>query len=70
MKLLNLIKKVGIGGSLLQEEHTLLNYKVNLMIPELFDQDLSHGHDIDIQKDILVKAHYKVEEIQEIIYMK
>jgi len=42
---LNLIRKVGIGGSFLQEEDTLLNYKKYLMVPELFDHSLSQGYE-------------------------
>ena len=61
-EILSLIRKVGIGGSFLQEEHTLLNFKKNLMVPELFDHTLSQGYENDIKKDMLVKAHDKVEK--------
>jgi len=60
---LNLIRKVGIGGSFLQEEDTLLNYKKYLMVSELFDHSLSQGYEKDVQKDILEKAHQKVKKI-------
>ncbi|MCL5073632.1 MAG: trimethylamine methyltransferase family protein [Actinobacteria bacterium] len=62
-ELLELVRKVGIGGSFLQEENTLFNYKKYLMVPELFDHTLSQGYDNDIQKDMLIKAHDKVEKI-------
>lgn len=62
-EILELIRKVGIGGSFLQEEHTLYNYKQYLAVPELFDHTLLQGYDSDIQKDILLKAHQKVDQI-------
>ncbi len=61
--ILSLIRQVGIGGSFLQEENTLLNYKKHLMIPELFDHTLSKGFEEDIKHDILEKAHGKVQKI-------
>ena len=60
---LNLIRKVGIGGSFLSEEDTLLRYKDYLMIPELFDHTLSKGYQEDIKHDSLEKASIKVRAI-------
>jgi trimethylamine---corrinoid protein Co-methyltransferase len=62
-EILELIRKVNIGGSFLQEANTLFNHKKFLMIPELFDHTLSQGLKKDLNLDILFKAHDKVEEI-------
>ncbi|MBN2073425.1 MAG: trimethylamine methyltransferase family protein [Actinobacteria bacterium] len=62
-EVLSLIRKVGIAGSFLQEEHTLLNYKKYLMVPELFDHSLSSGYENDLKKDMLLKANEKVVKI-------
>ncbi len=61
--MLSLIRKVGIGGSFLPEEHTLFNYKKYLMVPELFDHSLSSGYENDIKKDVIIKANEKVKKI-------
>jgi trimethylamine---corrinoid protein Co-methyltransferase len=60
---LELIRDVGIGGSFLQENNTLLNYRKYLMVPELFDHTLSQGLEKDLNNDILLKANKKVEKI-------
>ncbi len=62
-ELLKIISKIGIGGSFLQEEDTLLNYRKYLMVPELFDHTLSQGLEKDLNMDILFKANDKVEKI-------
>lgn len=61
--ILNQIREAGIGGSFLQQNHTLLNFKKNLMIPELFDHTLSQGYSNDYEKDIVNKASEKVRKI-------
>ena len=60
---LELIRKVGIGGSFLQEENTLFNHRKFLEIPELFDHTLSRGLQEDMKMDALYKARDKVEKI-------
>ena len=52
-KILQLIRKVGIGGSFLQEKDTLINYKDYITMSELFD----HVQAIDkkIDKDYMMK---------------
>ncbi len=61
-KKLELIRKVGIGGSFIEEEHTLLHHKNCLYIPELFDQTLAQKTK-ETLKDIVNKAHHKVESV-------
>lgn len=63
--ILDMIRRTGVGGSFLQENHTLLNFKKNLMIPELFDHTLSQGYEKDLEKDIVNKANEKVKKILE-----
>lgn len=54
---LNLIEKVGIGGSFLEEEHTLKHMREELWFPELF------GRDVFKEEGILGRAEERVREI-------
>lgn len=60
-----IIRKVGIGGHFLSEEHTLRHFKDSMWLPELFDRTIScENLREDQEKDILKVAHNKVKEIQ------
>jgi len=61
---IDLIKKLGPGGSFFQQEHTLYNYKQNLWLTEIFDKTLTTGKiNEDRKRDILINANKKVKEI-------
>lgn len=62
-EILSLIREVGIGGSFLQKDHTLFNYKKYLTVSELFDHNLSSGYEDDIKSDLMIKANKKVKKI-------
>ncbi|MCL4415626.1 MAG: trimethylamine methyltransferase family protein, partial [Actinobacteria bacterium] len=60
---LDIIRKVGIGGSFLTEEHTLANYLKQLYIPEILDRTLPSTLGEDLKKDIVNSASAKVDKI-------
>jgi len=60
---LDIIRDVGIGGSFLTNEHTLVNYAKNLYVPEIMDRTLPTSLDKDMEKDMVVQAQRKVEKI-------
>jgi len=59
------IRKVGIGGNFLTEEHTLKNFRTNTWFPQLYDRIQSSTLAADRDQDILKKAHRKVKHIIE-----
>jgi trimethylamine--corrinoid protein Co-methyltransferase len=54
---LDLIQRVGIGGSFIAEEHTARNFRRYLWQPELFDRGMSEGLRQDLAKDAVAVAH-------------
>lgn len=54
--MVDLIRKVGIGGHFLEEKHTLENFRKVFWFPEIFERGLD-------ERDILEKAHQRFEEI-------
>jgi trimethylamine---corrinoid protein Co-methyltransferase len=60
---LELIRKVGIGGSFLAEKHTLINYAKHLYIPDILDRTLPSLLEEDMKKDIIKKASVKIRGI-------
>ncbi len=61
--IIQLIQKIGIGGSFLQDEHTLYNFRQNLYMSEIFDHKLYQGYKQDIKHDIIIKANEKLKNI-------
>lgn len=60
---IDLINKVGIGGSFLAEEHTLLNFKKDLFLSKLFNKKVSSSLRNDMENDIIKKANIQVKKI-------
>ena len=60
---LDLIRKIGIGGSFLTDEHTLMNYSKHLYIPEIMDRTLPSTLLEDLKKDMVNQAQDKVKKI-------
>ena len=57
------IRKVGIGGNSLSEEHTLEVMRKNVWYPSLMDRTLSASDQSDRARDMLSNANRKVREI-------
>lgn len=60
-----LIRKVGIGGNFLSEEHTLKNFRANIWFPQLYDRAQSFTLQADREQDILKMAHQKLKHLLE-----
>jgi len=60
---LDIIREVGIGGSFLTNEHTLVNYVKHLYVPEIMDRTLPSSLEEDLKKDMVNQAQTKVEKI-------
>jgi trimethylamine--corrinoid protein Co-methyltransferase len=59
---LDLIKRVGIGGSFLSEEHTVGHMRETLWFPKLFDRSAADGWCLD-QHGMLARAKAQVHQI-------
>jgi trimethylamine---corrinoid protein Co-methyltransferase len=53
---LEMIRRIGIGGSVIEEEHTLLNMRKVVWYPTLMDRKLSAGFTQDKARDMLARA--------------
>ena len=57
------IRRVGIGGHSMQEEHTIQNMRKNIWYPQLMDRSLGGEIDRDRASDMLETAARKVREV-------
>lgn len=61
---LDLINKIGPGGNFFQDDHTILNFKKNLWLTDIFDKSLTVGKiSEDKNRDILINANRFVKEV-------
>jgi trimethylamine---corrinoid protein Co-methyltransferase len=59
---LEIIRRRGIGGSSIEEEHTLQNMRKVVWYPALMDRKLSGGYDQDLERDMLARARAQVQK--------
>ena len=58
-----LIRRQGIGGNFISEEHTLLNMRRAVWYPALMDRTLSAGVEKDRVRDMLERAHARSRQL-------
>ena len=61
----DVIRQVGIGGSFLEHEHTLQNFRQRTWFPDLMDRRLSQGPDKDRETEMLAAAHRQWRQVVE-----
>ncbi len=59
----DLIRRQGIGGSFIGEEHTVLNMRRAVWYPALMDRTLSAGLEKDRERDMMERAHARVSQV-------
>ena len=60
---LEIIQRRGIGGSVIEEEHTLQNMRKVVWYPSLMDRKLSRGFTQDQERDMLARASSQRQKI-------
>ncbi len=60
---LEMMDRVGPGGSFITEPHTAENFKKTLWIPKLMDRSRFNASDIEKNKDMLSRLNHKAKEI-------